>query len=134
MTERPIRVFQVATGNVGSEMIKRLGPHPDLELVEIWFNLYVGVAWNNERPLFADPEVRRALTLAIDRQTIVDTVLGEYGRVATSPIMSNVWAHDRSIEPWPYDPAEAGPADERLDPVGIAERELARLALLRRLL
>ncbi len=29
----PIRVFQVATGNVGSEMIKRLQTRPDLELV-----------------------------------------------------------------------------------------------------
>ncbi|WP_216914808.1 NAD(P)H-dependent amine dehydrogenase family protein [Nocardia noduli] len=28
-----IRVFQVATGNVGSEMIKRIGEHPDLELI-----------------------------------------------------------------------------------------------------
>ena len=32
-TQRPIRVFQVATGNVGTEMIKRIGNHPDLELV-----------------------------------------------------------------------------------------------------
>ncbi|MFE3227792.1 hypothetical protein [Nocardia sp. NPDC059228] len=30
---RPIRVFQVATGNVGTEMIKRIGAHPDLELI-----------------------------------------------------------------------------------------------------
>lgn len=29
----PIRVFQVATGNVGTEMIKRIGRHPDLELI-----------------------------------------------------------------------------------------------------
>src|ERR1700759_1168057 len=29
----PVRVFQVATGNVGSEMIKRLGHRSDLELV-----------------------------------------------------------------------------------------------------
>jgi 4-hydroxy-tetrahydrodipicolinate reductase len=34
-SDRPIRVFQVATGNVGSEMVKRLGPHPDLELVGV---------------------------------------------------------------------------------------------------
>lgn len=34
-TRRTIRVFQVATGNVGSEMITRLGPHPDLELVGV---------------------------------------------------------------------------------------------------
>lgn len=32
---RPIRVFQVATGNVGTEMIKRIGNHPDLELVGV---------------------------------------------------------------------------------------------------
>jgi 4-hydroxy-tetrahydrodipicolinate reductase len=32
-TEAPIRVFQVATGNVGTEMIKRIGARPELELV-----------------------------------------------------------------------------------------------------
>lgn len=31
----PVRVFQVATGNVGSEMIRRIGDHPDLELVGV---------------------------------------------------------------------------------------------------
>jgi 4-hydroxy-tetrahydrodipicolinate reductase len=29
----PVRVFQVASGNVGTEMIKRICRHPDLELV-----------------------------------------------------------------------------------------------------
>ena len=29
----PVRVFQVATGNVGSEMIKRIGNRADLEIV-----------------------------------------------------------------------------------------------------
>src|ERR1700741_3451298 len=32
---RPIRVFQVATGNVGSEMIKRIATRPDLELIGV---------------------------------------------------------------------------------------------------
>ena len=32
MTEQ-IRVFQVATGNVGTEMIKRIAAHPDLSLI-----------------------------------------------------------------------------------------------------
>ena len=31
----PIRVFQVATGNVGSEMIKRIATQPDLELIGV---------------------------------------------------------------------------------------------------
>jgi 4-hydroxy-tetrahydrodipicolinate reductase len=31
----PVRVFQVATGNVGSEMLRRIRNHPDLELVGV---------------------------------------------------------------------------------------------------
>lgn len=31
--DRKIRVFQVGTGNVGTEMIRRIRSHPDLELV-----------------------------------------------------------------------------------------------------
>jgi peptide/nickel transport system substrate-binding protein len=86
----------------------RIKAKPDLELVSFWSNLYVVVAWNGTRPLFTDPEVRRALTLAIDRQTIVDTLLpGDTGRVGISPILQAVWAHDKTLQPWPYDPAEA---------------------------
>jgi peptide/nickel transport system substrate-binding protein len=95
-------VSQIAPSDV-----PRVQANPRLELIPYWFNLYVFVGWNNERPLFRDPEVRRALTLAIDRKTIVDTLLGAYGRVASSPILTTVWAHDRSIQPWPYDPNEA---------------------------
>src|SRR6201987_1688707 len=32
---RPIRVFQVGTGNVGSEMSKRIATQPDLELIGV---------------------------------------------------------------------------------------------------
>ncbi len=35
MTTPPITVFQVATGNVGSEMIKRIQTRPDLKLVGV---------------------------------------------------------------------------------------------------
>lgn len=86
----------------------RIRARPDLQLVSFWSNLYVLVAWNGARPLFADPDVRRALTLAIDRQTIVDTLLpGGTGRVGISPILQAIWAHDKTLHPWPYDPAGA---------------------------
>jgi peptide/nickel transport system substrate-binding protein len=93
---------QIAPGDA-----QRVKASPRLELISYWFNIYVAVGWNTERPLFKDPEVRRALTLGIDRKTIVDTLLGPYGRVADSPILTSVWAHDDTIQPWPYDPAEA---------------------------
>jgi peptide/nickel transport system substrate-binding protein len=85
---------------------KRIGnDNPDLAVIPYWFRTSVAVFWNNSHPLFADPEVRRALTLAIDRQTIVDTLLAKLGSVSSSPILDIVWAHNRRLVPWPYDPA-----------------------------
>jgi peptide/nickel transport system substrate-binding protein len=85
----------------------RVKKDPRLELIPIWGRLCVAVAWNTERPPFDDPEVRRALTLAIDRKTIAETIWGPYARIATSPIIASVWAHDKALTPLPYDPAEA---------------------------
>ena len=36
MSPRRLRVFQIATGNVGSEMVGRILEHPDLELVGLY--------------------------------------------------------------------------------------------------
>jgi peptide/nickel transport system substrate-binding protein len=95
------------TSQVSPRDAPRIKADPKLALVAYWSNLYVFIAWNNQDPLFADRDVRRALTLAIDRQALVDTILGPYGRVAASPIISSIWAHDRTLKPLPYDPAEA---------------------------
>jgi len=95
------------TSQVPPSDAPRIKADPRLDLIAYWSNLYVFVAWNNADPLFADRDVRRALTMAIDRQAIVDTILGPYGRIAVSPIIASVWAHDRTLKPLPYDPAGA---------------------------
>lgn len=88
--------------------IPRIQADPRLELIPYWFRNFQSLVWNLREPQFADAEVRRALTLAIDRQTIVDTLFpGGTGRVAVSPIVQSVWAFDRTLKPYPYDPAEA---------------------------
>jgi len=45
--------------------------------------------------------------MAIDRQALVDALWFGHARVASSPIISSVWAHHSEIEPWPYDPDAA---------------------------
>jgi peptide/nickel transport system substrate-binding protein len=65
---------------------------------------YLG--WNNQRAPFTDARVRRALTMAIDRQEIIDALLRGHGRPATStvppwhPLAPNA-------DPLPYDPDQA---------------------------
>lgn len=111
--ERSNQVTQLLTGDL--HLVEQV-PILDIERVRaservyidsFWHRLYTLFLWNLDDPRFADRRVRRALTLAIDRQGMVDALWGEFGRVATSPIVQNVWAHDDSIEPWPHDPARA---------------------------
>jgi peptide/nickel transport system substrate-binding protein len=57
-----------------------------LELMSFPWRQFAYVGWNTRRPLFADAQVRRALTMAIDRQALVTTVLQGHGSVAAGPI------------------------------------------------
>jgi peptide/nickel transport system substrate-binding protein len=68
---------------------------------------YAFINWNGRRPLFSDPIERRALTLAINRQDIVNVVRGGLGTLATGSIPPFHWAYDAELEPLPYDPAAA---------------------------
>jgi peptide/nickel transport system substrate-binding protein len=63
--------------------------------------------WNCTNPLFAQSEVRRALSLAMDRERMVGTLLLGYGSPAVGPIPPALWNHHRTLSPDPFDPAEA---------------------------
>ncbi len=85
----------------------RLQTVPDIELIVHATRQYDYICWNTAREPFDDARVRRALTLAIDRQALVDILWKGYAVVATGPIPSDVWARDPELAPWPYDPEEA---------------------------
>jgi len=86
---------------------KRLSASAGVTLVPYDNPMFDYIGWNGSKPPFDDPEVRRALTLAIDRQAIVDDLLFGYGRVSASPLLSSWWPADATLLPWPYDPKEA---------------------------
>lgn len=73
-----------------------------LEITSVPNYTYIG--WNSKKNLFKDPDIRCALTMAINREEIVQSLWYGYAEVCTSPIISMFWAHNKEIEPWPYDP------------------------------
>lgn len=68
---------------------------------------YSFIAWNTRRPLFEEPAVRRALTMAIDRPGIVGAVLEGEGTVGSGPVGPWHWAVDSTAAPLPYAPDSA---------------------------
>jgi len=78
-----------------------------LSIVPFDYPNYDFLGWNERRPPFDSAELRRALTLAIDRSALVEDLLFGYGQVSRAPVPSSWWGADPTIEPWPYDPAAA---------------------------
>ncbi|HEY7472902.1 MAG TPA: peptide-binding protein [Gemmatimonadota bacterium] len=68
---------------------------------------YTFIAWNTRNPLFASSKVRRALTMGINRQQIVDALLYGYGTIAVSDAMPFQWEFNDRLQPWPYDVDQA---------------------------
>jgi peptide/nickel transport system substrate-binding protein len=56
----------------------------------------------------ADPNVRLALNLAVDKQAIADQVYGGFAQVVNGQLLSpTILGHNPDLEPYPYDPDQA---------------------------
>ena len=69
--------------------------------------VYNYLGYNLEDPKFKDKRVRQALTMAIDRESIVQGVLLGLGQVAHSPYKPDTFWHNPNVRKLPYDPEKA---------------------------
>lgn len=60
-----------------------------------------------EKTFLAEKEVRQALLLAVNRQWMIDEVLDGQGILAIGPLLPGTWAAAETLEPVPFDPAQA---------------------------
>jgi peptide/nickel transport system substrate-binding protein len=111
--DRANQVAQLLAGTldyveqVPVDQVDRLAAAGRAQVLDYPSRNYSFICWNLKRPPFDDADVRRALALAIDRQALVDALWKGRARIATSPILSTVWAHNSALEPFAYDPEEA---------------------------
>ena len=68
---------------------------------------YSYIGWNLRKPLFSDVRVRKAMTLLVDRETLLKKILFGLGTVISGPFYLNSPDYDAGIRPYPYDPREA---------------------------
>ncbi|HEX8273023.1 MAG TPA: ABC transporter substrate-binding protein [Longimicrobiaceae bacterium] len=127
------RLTELLTGRVDyyvqvtPEQTPRLEQSGVARLVTFPFRSYVFVGWNARQERFRDPRVRRALTMAVNKQGIIDGVLYGHGEVARSSVPRIFWQYDSTAAAGlDFDPegakrllAEAGWSDRDGD--GIVE-------------
>jgi len=69
---------------------------------------YQYLSMNNSNPLFADKRVRQALAYALDRPTLVKSVLRGKGTIGNGPISPPMgWAYPADQQPFPFDTKKA---------------------------
>jgi peptide/nickel transport system substrate-binding protein len=86
---------------------ERVRSEPDLELIMFADRSYTHICWNLDRELFADPRVRRALGMAIDRGAVIDVAYNGFASHSAGPVLSTMWAYDQDLVPLNFDPAAA---------------------------
>ncbi|HVJ51167.1 MAG TPA: ABC transporter substrate-binding protein [Aliidongia sp.] len=77
----------------------QLGEQPGLNIGYLAFN-------TQKKPL-DDKRVRQALSMAIDKQAILDAVFQGAGKPAVSLIPPTIWSYDADIKDYPHDVAAA---------------------------
>jgi len=76
---------------------------------------YSFLVYNTRRPQLQDPQVRRALSMLVDRDTALCALLHCLGRITSGPFPVGHPGADPEIEPLPFDP---GAARRLLDEAG----------------
>ena len=79
-----------------------------LTVYQVNGRVYYYIGYNEKNPLFSDRNIRRALTMAMDRNKIIEALLYGYGRPCLGPLAPMVkWAFNEDVKEIVYDPAAA---------------------------
>lgn len=87
--------------------LKQKENHQAIQRLDYLQPRYAFVAWNETKPQFNNAKIRRALTMAIDRERIIRQNLHGMGIQTTGTFFPLSPSYDKSIIPYPFDPDEA---------------------------
>ncbi len=120
-------------GLIPWDKVRELQGLPGIRLNKVLGEGYEHVTLNEEHfPAFADQRVRQALSYAVDRSTIISTVLDGQVSIVNGPVQPVSWAYEPNVRAYEFDPAKANQLFEadgwRRGPDGVRVKNGQRLA------
>ncbi|MBT9166135.1 MAG: Oligopeptide-binding protein AppA [Chloroflexi bacterium] len=118
-----VRIMELEAGTIDLTGIPTVHYQRMLGVDRIYVHRYPALSfnyfgWNERLPKFDDDRVRKALTLALDREVMADAIYEGLAIPASSSFPPISWASNPAVRPLPYDPEwaarllkEAGWAD-----------------------
>jgi peptide/nickel transport system substrate-binding protein len=85
----------------------RLAHFPSQNVAYLLFNQRNPKDSAASHPVFKSPAVRRALTLGVDRATMIKALLGDYASTVSGPTPKAAWYRTLAPEPLPFSPRAA---------------------------
>ena len=111
--EPPTMMTELLTGGVDVDVpvvpdqIRDLRGNNEINVFAFPGRTLYYIGWNTQRAPFTDAAVRRAMTLGINREQIVQAILHGEARLAASPIPPWSPLYPGDVQPLPHDPARA---------------------------
>lgn len=68
---------------------------------------YSFIAFNNQRAFLSKPNIRKALSLAVNRQEMLDAFFYGKGKLISGPFAPTSWAYNMDVKPMGFDKAGA---------------------------
>lgn len=96
---------------LSSEQWKKAQSDPELkrrvDLRRFYKLSYNFIPWNTKNPILADRRVRQALSMCLDRGSIIQHVYDGTARVITGPFTPDQWAYNPDVPPVEFNPTAA---------------------------
>jgi peptide/nickel transport system substrate-binding protein len=98
-----------ATGLVPrqADALRRDAASTGVRVLHVRGRSYDFIGYNSGDPLFAHVPVRQALTMAIDRQSLIEALCFGFAEIFEGPFPPMLWAYDPGQPVTPYDPEAA---------------------------
>ncbi|MDX8334970.1 ABC transporter substrate-binding protein [Candidatus Cetobacterium colombiensis] len=76
-----------------------INKNPNLKFMSKPSYSYTYMGLNMKKEIFSNPDVRKGINLAIDKNAILETVLNGEGQIANSPVAKGVKGYNSKLEP-----------------------------------